>query len=186
MDKERKKEYAEILLNAYNNDVLRIIWSTSGFSIAVNPKKKEFIPEIKEDDFVEYAFSIIKLVAALAEDRGVDDEEENDIETARIIFEKEDNIKEHLYIKRTSKLDCYKLLEYEIISHRDEENPVNVSATSAILRMVIEKDEDEIRYAFEISRRDLEEIIDKLIELKEKISIIWRENRYDRTFTGKI
>ena len=45
-------------------------------------------------------------------------------------------------------------------------------ATSAIVKMIIEKEDDETTYAFETSRRDLENIIDKLVELKEKIDII--------------
>lgn len=37
---------------------------------------------------------------------------------------------------------------------------------------MLEKDDDDISYAFEISRRDLDEIIDNLIELKEKMDSI--------------
>ena len=38
--------------------------------------------------------------------------------------------------------------------------------------MVIEKEDDETTYVFETSKRDLEDIIDKLVELKEKIDVI--------------
>lgn len=172
MDKEKRNEYSEILLNAYQNGVFRIIWSTSGFSMAIDPKRKEMIPEIKEEDFVEYAFSIIKIVIDLAEERVIDLKYENDLETAQTIFDQEHDLKNHLYIKKNSKIDCYKLLEYEIISHRSEDNPTDIEATSAIVKMVTEKEDDEDSYVFEISKRDLENIIDKLIELKEKLDII--------------
>lgn len=38
--------------------------------------------------------------------------------------------------------------------------------------MIIEKEDDVTSHTFEISRRDLEDIIDKMVELKEKIDII--------------
>ena len=69
IDKEKRDRYSEVLLNAYQNGVLKIIWSTSGFSMAVDPKREEMIPEIKEEDFVEYAFSIIKMLVDLAEEK---------------------------------------------------------------------------------------------------------------------
>lgn len=72
MDKEKKNKYAEVLLNAYQNGVFKIVWSTSGFSMAIDSKRKEMIPEVKEEDFLEYAFSIIKMVTALAEEREID------------------------------------------------------------------------------------------------------------------
>ena len=172
MDNEKKNKYAEVLLNAYQNGVFKIVWSTSGFSMAIDPKKKEMLPEVKEEDFVTYAFSIIKLVIGLAEGKKIDETCEVDLEIAQFIFEKEHDLKNHLYIKKNSKIDCFKLLEYEIISHRNEENPVNIEATSAIVKVVVEKDDNETSYTFETSKRDLEDIIEKLIELKEKIDII--------------
>lgn len=172
MDKEKRNKYSEVLLNAYQNGVLKIVWSTSGFSMAIDSKRKEMIPEIKEEDFVEYAFSIIKMVIDLVEKREIDEKYKDDLETAQIIFDKEHDLKNHLYIKKNSKIHCFKLLEYEIISHRSEDNPTDIEATSAILKMVIEKEDDETTYAFETSKRDLEDIIDKLVELKEKIDTI--------------
>ncbi len=47
------------------------------------------IPEVKEEDFVEYAFSIIKMVIDLAEEREIDAKYKGDLETAKIIFDKE-------------------------------------------------------------------------------------------------
>ena len=35
MDKEKKIKYSEALLNAYQKGVLNIVWSSSGFSIAI-------------------------------------------------------------------------------------------------------------------------------------------------------
>ncbi|MCI8591305.1 MAG: hypothetical protein HFI88_02930 [Lachnospiraceae bacterium] len=172
MDKEKRNKYSKVLLNAYQEGVFKIVWSTSGFSMAVDSKRKEMIPEIKKEDFVEYAFSIIKMVVDLAEERKTDEKYEGDLETAQTIFAKEHDLKNHLYIKKNSKIDCFKLLEYEIISHRSEDNPIDVEATSAILKMVIEKENDETTYAFETSKRDLEDIIDKLVELKEKMDMI--------------
>lgn len=172
MDKEKKIKYSEALLNAYQNGVLKIVWSVSGFSIAIDSKRKETIPEIKEEEFVEYAFSVIKIIIDLAEEKEIDENYKNDLETAKKIFDKEHDLKNHLYIKKNSKIDCFKLLEYEIISHRSEDNPTNIEVTSAIIKMVIERGDDESTYTFETSRRDLEDIIAKLIEIKEKIEMI--------------
>ncbi|GFI37748.1 hypothetical protein IMSAGC015_01936 [Lachnospiraceae bacterium] len=41
MDKEKKIKYSEALLNAYQNGVLKIVWSTSGFSIAIDSKRND-------------------------------------------------------------------------------------------------------------------------------------------------
>ncbi len=88
MDNEKRKIYSEVLLNAYQNGVFKVIWSTSGFSMAIDSKKKEMIPEIKEEDFVEYAFSIIKMVIDLAEEKKTNEKYEGDLKIAQIIFDK--------------------------------------------------------------------------------------------------
>lgn len=172
VDKEKRRKYAEVLLNAYQDGVFKIVWSPSGFSLAIDSRAKELIPEFKEEDFVEYAFSIIKMVINLAEEKETNESNQEDSETARMIFDKESDLKNHLYIKRNSKIDCFKLLEYEIISHRNEDTPDKIEATSAILKLVIEKKDDEKSYSFEASSRDLEDIIEKLTTLKEKIDMI--------------
>ncbi len=172
MDKEKRGRYADVMFNAYQNGVFKIIWGTSGFSMAVDPKRKRMIPEVKDKDFVDYAFSIIKMVVDLAQEREIVGKNELDLEIAKKIFEKEHDLKNHLYIKRNSRINCFKLLDYEIISHRSEENPTKIEATSAIVRIEAEEENEEVSYTFETSRRDLEDIIDKLVELKEKLDII--------------
>lgn len=63
------------------------------------------------------------MVIDLAEEKEIDEKCQDDLETAQMIFDKEYDLKNHLYIKKHSKIDCFKLLEYEIISHRSEDNP---------------------------------------------------------------
>lgn len=169
---EKRRRYSKILLEAYNSGILKIIWSTSGFSIAVDSKKEEMISELKKEEFVEYAFSIFKMVIDLAEGRETDKRCEEDLEIAGSILEKEYDLRNHLYIKRNSKLDCFKLLEYEIISHRNEEDPQKIESASAIIKLAAESEGGENICTFEASRRDLKDIIDKLIELKEKMDMI--------------
>ena len=171
MDQEKRERYKEVLQRAYLDGVLKIIWSGSGFSMAVDSKQRKLIPEINEEDFVEYAFSTIKLVIDLAEERDVG-KSNGDLETAKLIFQKEHDLRNHLYIKKNSKIDCFKLLEYDVISHRNEEDPGKIEATSVILKMVIEKDNEEKIYSFETYQRDLEDMIDKLVGLKEKLDAI--------------
>ena len=173
MDKEIKKKYAEVLLNAYQNGIMKIVWSTSGFSIVVDSKKRKTIPELNQEEFIEYVFSIIKTVADLAEQgEEVSVKDEADLKIAKAILEKEDDLKNHLYIKKHSNMECFKLLNYEIISHRNEDNPIKIEANSAILKISSDMDEKENVHLFEISRRDLKEILDKLYELKEKMETI--------------
>lgn len=172
MDQETRNKYSEILLYAYQTGIFKIVWSTSGFSMAIDSRKKDMIPEVKEEDFVEYAFSIIKMVIDLAEKKEIDEKYEGDLKTARVIFDKEYDLKNHLYIKKNCIIDCFKILEYEIISHRNPDKPFNTEVSSAIVKIMTEKEDNETSHAFEISRRDLEDIIDKLIELREKIDIL--------------
>lgn len=105
----------------------------------------------------------------LSEDKDAGNIPKDDLETAKAIYNQEKDLKNHLYIKRKSKINCFKLLESQLISYRNEENPKEIEVNSAIIKIVTEKDDDDISYAFEISRRDLGDIIDKLVELKEKI-----------------
>lgn len=172
MDKDKKDKYADILLDAYNSGLLKIVWNTSGFSLGIDSKRKELLPELKEKEFIDYVFSIIKIVISLAEDKSVEEIQEKDLETAKVIYNQEKDLKNHLYIKRNSKINCFKLLESQIISYRNDENPKEIEANSTIIKMLMEKDDEELSYTFEISRRDLGNIIDDLIKLKEKLDSI--------------
>ncbi|MCI8293756.1 MAG: hypothetical protein HFH53_09540 [Hespellia sp.] len=167
-----KDNYAETFLNAYHNGVFEIIWNTSGFSLGVDPRKKELIPELKEKKFIDYAFSIIKIVMDLAENKEVENILEDDLEVARIVYSQEKDLKNHLYVKKNSKINCFKLLEGQIISYRNEEDPGKIDANSAIIKMVMEKNDEDVSCTFEVSGRDLENIINDLIELKEKMDSI--------------
>ena len=169
---DKKKEYANVLLSAYNNNLFKIVWNTSGFSLGIDPKKKDIFPELKEKKFIEYAFSIIKIVADMAEDTVSVDISEDEMKVAREIYNHEKDLRNHLFVKRNSKIKCFRLLETQIISYRNDENPKEIEVNSAIIKLMLEKDDDDISYAFEISRRDLDEIIDNLIELKEKMDSI--------------
>lgn len=172
MGEDKKNEYTEILLNAYHNGLLKIVWNTSGFSLGIDPKRKKLIPQLKEKGFIDYAFSIIKIVADLAENKDTDDVTKKDLAAAKAIYNQEKDLKDHLYVKRNSKIDCFKLLEGQIISYRNEENPKKIEVNSAIIKMTTEKDDEDVSFTFEISRRDLEDMIENLIELKEKIDSI--------------
>lgn len=172
MDNEIKNNYAKILLSAYQDGLLKIVWNTSGFSLGIAPQKEYVIPELKKQEFVDYAFSIIKIVMDLAENKENEDVLESDLEIAKIIYGQEKDLINHLYVKRNSKINCFKLLESQIISYRNRENPRKIEANSAVLKMILEKDDDDTSYTFEISRRDLGDVIDQLIELKEKMDSI--------------
>ncbi len=172
MNVDKKNEYAEILLNAYQNGLLKIVWNTSGFSLGIDPKRKKLIPQVNEKGFIDYAFSIIKIVADLAENKDMEDVTEKDLETAKVIYDQEKDLKDHLYVKRNSKIDCFKLLEGQIIGYRSEENPKEIEVNSAIIKITTEKDDEDVSFTFEISGRDLGDMIDYLVELKEKIDSI--------------
>ncbi|MDE5780615.1 MAG: hypothetical protein K2I03_03955, partial [Lachnospiraceae bacterium] len=144
MDKDKKSEYANLLLNAYNGGVLKIVWTTFGFSLGIDSKRKEQMTELKEKEFVDYAFSIVKIVVDLAEEKELEDIPEEDLETAKVIYNQEKDLKDHLYIKRNSKINCFKLLESQIISYRNEENPKEIEVNSAIIKIVTEKDDDDV------------------------------------------
>lgn len=161
--------YAEIFLNAYKRGLLKIIWSTSGFSLGIDSNRKESIPELRDKEFVEYVFSIIKRVAELADGREGRNIPEEDLEVAKVIYESEYDLKNHLYIKKHSKISCFKLLESQIISYRDDENPKETAAVSAILKLMTENGDDEKSSSFEVSSRDLDDIIKALTMLKEKM-----------------
>lgn len=171
----KKNEYAKALVNAYSDGLLKIVWNTSGFSLGVDPQKKDLLPELKEKEFVEYVFSIVKIIAQLAEDKEGTGIPEDDLKIAKEIYAKESDLKNHLYIKKNSNINCFKLLETQIISYRNEENPKEIAANSAILKMIAEKDDEDISSIFEISKRDLGELIEKLAGLKEMMDSIEQE-----------
>lgn len=169
---DKKNTYKNILLNAYNSGLLKIVWNTSGFSIGIDPQEEDRLPELKEKEFREYTFSIIKIVADMADGKKSSDISEDKLKIAREIYNHEKDLKNHLFVKRNSKIRCFRLLETQIISYRNDKNPKEIEANSAIIKLMLEKDDDDISEAFEISRRDLGEIIDGLIELKEKMDSI--------------
>ena len=78
-------------------------------------------------------------------------------------------MKNHLYIKKHSKISCFKLLESQIIGYRDDENPKVTTAVSAILKLMTENGDDEESRSFEVSSRDIDDIIKTLTALKEKM-----------------
>lgn len=172
MKQDKKDKYAKVLLHIYQSGLIKIVWTISGFSLGINPRRKEVVPELKEKEFIDYVFSIVKIVMELAEGENVEDVSENDLEIAKIIYEQEKDLKNHLYIKRNTKIHCFKLLESQIISYRKEENPKEIEADSAIVKMLIEKEDEDTSCVFEISRRDLGEMIEYLTELKEKLDSI--------------
>ena len=69
MTAEKRNKYAEVLLDSYNAGIFKIVWSSSGFTIAVDSKRKELIPEVNDEEFIDYAFSVIKIVIDLADGR---------------------------------------------------------------------------------------------------------------------
>ena len=143
--------YAEIFLNAYKRGLLRIIWSTSGFSLGIDSNRKESIPELRDKEFVEYVFSIIKIVIELADGREGQNIPEEDLEVAKVVYE------------------CEHDLKNQIIGYRDDENPKVTTAVSAILKLMTENGDDEESRSFEVSSRDIDDIIKTLTALKEKM-----------------
>ena len=65
MKQEKKDKYAKVLLHVYQSGLLKIVWTISGFSLGMNPNGKEIVSELKENEFIDYAFSIIKIVMEL-------------------------------------------------------------------------------------------------------------------------
>ena len=169
---DKKDEYAEILLNAYNEGIFKILWNTSSFSIGVDHRRKDMFPELKDEKFKKYILYIISIIRKMAEDKEIENLPEDDLKVAKEIYAQEKDLKNHLYIKRNTKIHCFKRLESQIISYRKEENPKEIEADSAIIRMLIEKEDEDTSCVFEISRRDLGEMIDYLTELKEKLDSI--------------
>lgn len=49
---DKKQEYSKILLNAYNNDLFKIIWNISGFSLGIDSKRKDNFPELREKNLL--------------------------------------------------------------------------------------------------------------------------------------
>ena len=172
MKQEKKDKYAKVLLHVYQSGLLKIVWTISGFSLGMNPNGKEIVSELKEKEFIDYAFSIIKIVMELAEEETIEDVSETDLEIAREIYKQEKDLKNHLYIKKNSKINCFRFLRTQIISYRNEENPKEIEANSAIIKMIMENDDDDESCTFEVSRRDLGDIIEQLMELKEKMDNI--------------
>lgn len=172
MDRDNKKKYAEVLLHAYHNKILKIIWSAYGFSLGIDSEKEGLLPELKEKNFRQYAVSIIKIAADLAEGGPTENVSGDDLETAKAIYAQEMDLKKHLYIKKNSKVDCFKHLECQIISYRNDKNPKETDADSALIKIITEKDDKDSSVSFEISRRDLGEVITYLEEIKAKMDRI--------------
>ncbi len=169
---DKRNEYAQVLLNAYNEGIFKILWNTSSFSIGVDHRRKDMFSELKDEKFKKYIIYIISIVKEMAEDKEIENLPKDDLKVAKEIYAQEKDLKNHLYIKENSKINCFRLLKTQIISYRNEENPKEIEANSAIIKMIMENEDNDESYTFEVSRRDLEDIIEQLIELKEKMDSI--------------
>ena len=169
---DKKDEYAEILLNAYNEGIFNILCNTSSFSFGVDHRRKDIFPELKDEKFKKYILYIISIIRKMAEDKEIENLPEDDLKVAKEIYAQEKDLKNHLYIKKNSKINCFRFLRTQIISYRNEENPKEIEANSAIIKMIMENDDDDESCTFEVSRRDLGDIIEQLMELKEKMDNI--------------
>ena len=145
--------YADILLNAYQQKILMIKWNKTGFTVAVDETKADMISEIGKDEFLDYTFRIVRKVVDLVEGKSIN----------------EPDLKNHLSVKKNSKLDSFRGMETQIISYRKESSPEEVEVSSAIVKITTEDSETDKSTVFELSRRDLTELIEELIELKEKL-----------------
>lgn len=161
--------YADILLNAYQQKILMIKWNKTGFTVAVDETKADMISEIGKDEFVDYTFRIVRKVVDLVEGKSINDLSEKDKKVAEYIYENEPDLKNHLSVKKNSKLDSFRGMETQIISYRKESSPEEVEVSSAIVKITTEDSETDKSTVFELSRRDLTELIEELIELKEKL-----------------
>lgn len=169
---DKRNEYAQVLLNAYNEGIFKILWNTSSFSIGVDHRRKDMFSELKDEKFKKYIIYIISVVKEMAEDKEIENLPEDDLKVAKEIYAQEKDLKNHLYIKENSKINCFRLLKTQIISYRNEENPKEIEANSAVIKMIMENEDNDESYTFEVSRRDLGDIIEQLIELKEKMDSI--------------
>ena len=169
---DKRNEYAQVLLNAYNEGIFKILWNTSSFSIGVDHRRKDMFSELKDEKFKKYIIYIISIVKEMAEDKEIENLPKDDLKVAKEISAQEKDLKNHLYIKENSKINCFRLLKTQIISYRNEENPKEIEPNSAIIKMIMENEDNDESYTFEVSRRDLEDIIEQLIELKEKMDSI--------------
>lgn len=76
----------------------------------------------------------------MAEDKEIENLPEDDLKVAKEIYAQEKDLKNHLYIKENSKINCFRFLRTQIISYRNEENPKEIEANSAIIKMIMEND----------------------------------------------
>lgn len=161
--------YADILLSAYQQKILKIKWNKTGFTVAVDENKADLISEIGKDEFIDYTFRIVRRVVDLVEGKAITDLPEEDKKAAEYIYENEPDLRNHLLVKKNSKLDSFRGMETQIISYRKEFSPEEVEVSSAIVKITTEDSEIDKSTVFELSRRDLTELIEELIELKEKL-----------------
>lgn len=173
MEKENKKIYSQRLLEAYRDEDLKLLWSTSGFSIAFNPQAKKEIKNLKNKEFVKYVFDICKVVSDIVQDNTLNEQiEAEDLEVANEIISEEFDLKNHLYIKKHATIECFKVFEYEIVSHMDIDNPTDIAASAAIIKIDTDLQDKDEKLIFEITRRDLKAFIAKLSELDLKLDLL--------------
>lgn len=173
MEKENRKIHSQKFLKAYRDEDLKLLWSTAGFSIAFNPQIKKEIQSLKNKEFIKYVFDICKIVSDIVQENALYEQfETEDLEIAKEIINAEFDLKNHLYIKKHASIECFKVCEYEIVSHMDINNPTHIAASAAIIKIDADLQDKDEKLIFEISRRDLKEFIAKLTELDQKLDLL--------------
>lgn len=169
---ENNGNYIDKFLEFYQNGLIKIIWSANGFSIAVDAESKDKLQEFQDEKFIDTAFSVIKIVSKMANNKDIDFEDsglsKKYIEVAKIILDSEPDLENHLAVKRLSINNNYRVMEYDIVAHRNRNKPDEIVVNAALLKFMC-SDEEEKRFIFEVSRRDVNELINQLTELSEKL-----------------
>ncbi|MUT64919.1 hypothetical protein [Paenibacillus sp. NEAU-GSW1] len=182
MTLEQFRRYVELFSQFYKDGKVGAKWGREQVYFRPTIDLDEELPKIdstfSEEEFVDVAFIILKVVRDLSNGVSSKNIDEAKIQIISEIFlNQNEDVLEHARIRSTSVINTFEEIDYEIATKRSKEDPNYIIGTSVILSLVYNdsiKPDSNHRFALELSTKELKEIVKVLEEAVDTIKKIDR------------
>lgn len=181
MPSEKFMKYVELFSQFYKEDKVSAKWGKELLSfrpsINLEEELKKIDPSYNEEEFVDVAFTILRVIRDFS--NGVSpkaDEEKVQIIT-EVFLSNNHDILEHVRIHASSVVNTFEDIDYEVTTKRSKKDPNIVISKSIVLSLIYNdpmKPDTNNRFALEISTKELKEIMKALEDALETIEKIDR------------
>lgn len=168
---ELVQKYGNFMYEQLRNETILVSWRKKGFSLRL--VNENILDDLEsKEEFIDTAFFILKNARSYMEEKSID---EAYVEYIKKLIDNVPYLKNNFMVYKSSGSYILEEYDYEILTKRDNEDINNVVGYSSqvSLNATHSNDSDKMKtMTFEISSHDLDKLISKLIEAKEKIDLL--------------